>query len=114
MKKLISLSVVAAFFLSTVTAYAMEVSADSIQTTQEYSGNAKIVFKSSEKFGISSDEILKINGGAVFSGNVIVSFQGSTLKTDSATVRKQENGTTLLEAKKFSLTHRDVKSSNSP
>ncbi|MFM0069283.1 LptA/OstA family protein [Paraburkholderia aspalathi] len=109
MKNLLTLSVASAALFFTVPVYSMEVSADAIRTIQEYSGNARIVFKPSEKFEISSDRTSKINGMTVFSGNVVATFQGTTLKTDSITVKKQADGTSLLEAKKFSLEHTDVK-----
>ncbi len=109
MKKLLTLSVVSAALFFTVPVYSMEVSADSIHTIQEYNGNARIVFKPSEKFEISSDRTSKISGMTVFSRNVVVTFRGTTLKTDSIAVKKQADGTSLLEAKKFSLEHADVK-----
>lgn len=109
MKNLLTLSVVSAALFFTVPVYSIEVSADAIQTMQEYNGNARIVFKPSEKFGISSDRTTKINGMTVFSGNVALTFQGTTLKTDSITVKKQADGTSLLEAKKFSLEHANAK-----
>jgi hypothetical protein len=109
MKNLLTLSVVSAALFFTVPVYSMDVSSDTIQTIQEYNGNARIVFKPSEKFEISSDKTSIVNGMTVFSGNVVVTFQGTTLKTDSITVKKQADGTSLLEAKKFSMEHADVK-----
>lgn len=76
MKNILTLSVVSAALFFTVPVYSMEVSADTIQTIQEYSGNARIVFKQSERFDISSDRTSKINGMTVFSGNVVVAFRG--------------------------------------
>ncbi|UNK24800.1 LptA/OstA family protein [Yersinia intermedia] len=109
MKNLLTLSVVSAAIFFTVPVYSMEVSADAIQSIQEYNGNARIVFKPAEKFQITSEKTTKINGMTVFSGNVVVTFKGTTLKTDSITVKKQADGTSLLEAKKFSLEHANVK-----
>lgn len=109
MKNLLTLSVVSAALFFSFPVYSMEVSADAIHTIQEYNGNARIVFKPSEKFDISSDRISKMSGMTVFSGNVVVTFKRTTLKTDSITVKKQVDGTSLLEAKKFTLEHADVK-----
>lgn len=109
MKKLLALSVVSTALFFTVPVYSMEVSADAIQTIQEYNGNARIVFKPAEKFEITSEKTTKINGMTAFSGNVVVTFKGTILKTDSIIVKKQADGTSLLEAKKFSLENVDVK-----
>ncbi|SNY73303.1 LptA/OstA family protein [Enterobacter sp. CC120223-11] len=109
MKNLLTLSVVSAALFFAVPAYSMEVSADATQTLQEYNGNARIVFKPGEKFEISADKTSKNNGATVFSGNVVVTYEGTTLETDSMTLRKQADGAVLLEAKKFLMKHAGVK-----
>ena len=109
MKNLSALSVVCAALFFTVPVYSMEVSADTIQTIQEYKGNVRIVFKPAEEFKITSKKTSKVNDTTVFSGNVVITFKETTLKTDSVTVKKQADGSSLLEAKKFSLEHADVK-----
>lgn len=103
MKKLLTFSVVSGALIFTVPVYSMEVSADAIKTIQEYRGNARVVFKADEKFDIASEITSKTNGVTVFSGDVVVTFRGGALKTDSVTVKKQADGTELLEAEKFLL-----------
>lgn len=96
MKNFLTLCVVSTALSFTVPVYSMEISADSIHTIQEYNGNARIVFKPSEKFEISSDRTSKINDMTVFSGDVVVTFQSTILKTDTITVKKSVDGTSLL------------------
>lgn len=89
MKNLFTLSaIVVALFLTNLV-YSMEMTADVIKPLQEYSGKARIVFKPCEKFEITSNRILALNGLTVFSGNVVVKFQESTIKTDTMTVEKK-------------------------
>ncbi len=83
MKNLFTLSVIAWVLFFNYTVYSMELTADVIKPLQEYSGNARIVFKPCEKFEIASDRILKLNGLTVFSGNVVVTFQETAIKTDT-------------------------------
>lgn len=109
MKNLFTLSAAVGALFFTVPVYAMEVSADTSKTVQEYSGNARIMFKPDEKFDIAADKTSKLNDITAFSGNVIVTFKGGTLKTDAITVKKQADGAALLEAKKFSLERTDIK-----
>lgn len=103
MKRIIALSSFAAVLLCTAPVYAMQASADKIESIQKYSENAKVVFSPGEKFDISSDKASKENDISVFSGNVVVKFKQTTLRSDSVTMKKQADGTTLLEANSFTL-----------
>lgn len=83
--------------------YSMEISADRIKTNQEYSGRARVIFNSNENVDVSSDKTSKIDDTLSFSGNVVVVFREATLKANAITIRKQSDGTSLLEAEKFTL-----------
>lgn len=96
-------AVICAALSVSVPAYAMEISANEIRTVQEYSGNAQVVFDADQAFEISSDSISQSDDASTYSGNVVVTWQDMRLEADSLAVAKQEDGTSLLKAARFSL-----------
>ncbi|EFE93374.1 hypothetical protein [Serratia odorifera] len=109
MKKTLTISVVSATLFFIVPAHAMEVSADTNRPVQEYDGHARIMFKPGEKFTVSSERISKEKDATLFTGNVVVAFEQTTLKMDSVSERKQSDGSSLLEATRFLLAPADGK-----
>lgn len=103
MKKTLITSAFCAALSFAAPAGAMEVSADTIQTFQQYSGNAKIVFERGEVFEISADKISNSGETSRYSGNVVVSFSGAKLEASTLTVEKQKDGKSLLTTETFSL-----------
>lgn len=103
MKKTLIPSAFCAALSFTVPARAMELSADTIQTIQQYSGNAKIVFERGEVFEITADEISNSGETSNYSGHVVVSFSGTKLEASTVAVEKRKDGKSVLTAQRFSL-----------
>ncbi len=103
MKKAFVSTVFCAALSFAVPANAVEISADTIQTIQQYNGNAKVVFEPGELFEITADKISNSGETSRYSGHVVVSFGGTTLQASTVTVEKQKDGKSLLTAQTFSL-----------
>jgi len=105
MRKVICLSVITVAFGVTMPVQGVEVSANVSQTVQMYSGNGKIIFPPDEKFKISSEHSSEASGVRIYSGNVVINFKGGRIESDTITLKKQKEGMSLLEAKKFVFIH---------
>ncbi len=103
MKKAPILSAFCAALSFAAPASAMEISADTIQAVQNYSGNAKVIFERGEVFEITSEKISSSGDTSEYSGHVVVSFGGAKLEASTLTVEKRKDGKSLLTAERFSL-----------
>lgn len=103
MKKLFKMVFITLFFFEIPAVFPMTISAEKVRTIQQYNGNSVVEFKSGEKFTIHGDNTSQENGYTVFSGNVNIDFQGTTLSADVVKLKQQPDGSSRLEATGFML-----------
>lgn len=103
MKYVLAAFVISTSFLLTTPAYSMDISSGKVQELKEYSDNVRVIFNTNDKFDIQSDHVIKNDSVTVFSGNVVINSQGGAMKSDVVTVKKQPEGSSLLEASKIIL-----------